>query len=70
MILTHTHNLLQANINQEINPRKLNRNKKYLQNLFAEDYKVLLKMEDSIIIGQFINISYLVCNSYKILPNY
>jgi hypothetical protein len=70
MILTHTHNLLQAKINREINPRRMGRNKKYLLNLFAEDYKVLLKMDDSIIVGQLINISYLICNSYKILPNY
>lgn len=67
MILTHIHNLLQVKANRVL---IVNKDRKYIINLFGEDCKWLLGKNDAIITNQLISISYLMCDEFNIPPNY
>lgn len=44
--------------------------KRILRNLLDDDYRALLQKEDSAITTEIINISYELCSSYMVYPNY
>lgn len=56
MILTHILNILQTNNNKKY-MKLIQKNKKYLKNLFVFYFKKLIALNDAIIINQLFNIS-------------
>lgn len=64
----HAYNLLQTNCSHGL--RRSRRERRYLCNLFALDYKKLLVLDDEIIVNQLIDIAQVICNEYDLPPNY